>query len=530
MNPKLLLALALSCGAVLVTEIQGQSVEPPSETTLESQATGLIRKTDGAYEGYTLVAPLRSTTTFLLDMQGAIVHRWKSELPPGNAAYLLEDGSLLRCGRVDNERFSGGGQGGRIQLFSWEGELLWDHQLSDATQLAHHDIQPLPNGNVLAIVWELVEPDELLSKGRRFEAIQEAGLWPDRVIELAPRPTEADLGGAEVVWEWRAWDHLVQDENEQAADFGVVSEQPGRIDVNALLRRSEQTAEELQRAKELEEEMRGLGYLGDTAPAKANEPAADHRPGGGSDWLHTNSIDYLPGEDLILLSSRSMSEIWVLDHGTTTAEAATGKGGRRGHGGDLLWRFGNPKVHGGSEEQALFGQHDARFVVGAEQPRVMVFNNGESRPTEERYSTVEVLELPALDGPADAAPVRMRTIGADPEGVSFYSSFISGAQDLPGGNVLICSGAEARLIEVAPDGTVVWEWLDDLPKEAPARGQRPGGGPGAGPPPQGPDGPRRGPGARGPGGGGGPNGFFRATRYGRGFAGVSRLEEIEPGS
>ncbi len=520
----------------------GPSGAPQDAPPVEAPPKGLITRTPGASPGFTLLAPLKSTTTYLLDMQGEVAHSWKSTLSPGNAAYLLEDGSLLRCGRVDNERFHGGGQGGRIQRISWDGELLWDYSLSDDAGLAHHDIAPMPNGHVLVIAWEFVGPDELLAAGRRPSAVTEDGLWPDYVVELAPRPTADDLGGAEVVWEWHAFDHLIQDENEGAANFGVVANAPQRIDVNALLEAGASTEEELERAAELEEQMRALGYVGDDPDEEEDSAdARDRGRRGGPDWLHTNSIDYLPGEDLILLSPRRMSEIWVLDHSTTTAEAATGEGGRRGRGGDLLWRFGNPAAHGGAGERVLFAQHDARWVRDAEPLRVMVFNNGEGRPADEPYSTVEVLELPDLEAPghaADAAPVRLRTIGDEPGGPTFFSSFISGAQDLPGGNVLICSGAEARLLEVDPAGAVVWEWRDDLPAEPGAdRPRRRGDGPppGAGGPPRGRRGdrpraeggpPRGEPGPGGPGGHdghGGRAGFFRATRYGVDFAGLARL-------
>lgn len=530
---------------VLLSFAQGPALPPdsPPERPSPAQPTGLITRAEGAFEGYTLIAPLSSKSTYLLDMQGEIAHEWPSDYTPGHSAYLLDDGSLMRTGRVDNDTFSGGGQGGRIQRIAWDGELLWDFDFSTEVALAHHDIEPLPNGNVLAIAWEAVGPDELFRAGRRFEAIGDAGLWPDFVVELAPRPTEADLGGAEVVWEWHAFDHLVQDQNDQAENFGVVADLSHRIDVNAGLRTTAMTAEELRRAKELEEEMRGLGYTGGDDPSTGEDDdtsaARPHGGGGGTDWLHTNSIDYLPGEDLILLSSRTLSEVWVIDHSTTTAQAATGAGGRRGRGGDLLWRWGNPAMHGGTGQQQLFGQHDARWIEGGEGLRVMVFNNGEGRPGGgDSYSTVEVLELPELGGPADAGPASpLRTIGKGgkvEEGPAFYSSFISGAQALPNGNVLICSGAESRLIEVDASDRVVWEWQGDLPGAEGERGpggNRPDGpppGPGGRPPrgerPEGPGGPPPGgPGAgRGRRGGHG-NGLFRATRLGMDHPGLVGL-------
>ena len=43
------------------------------------------------------------------------------------------------------------------------------------------------------------------------------------ILELAP---DGD-GGANVVWEWHAWDHLVQDLDSTLSNFGVVSDNPG---------------------------------------------------------------------------------------------------------------------------------------------------------------------------------------------------------------------------------------------------------------------------------------------------------------
>src|SRR5438477_6407218 len=48
-----------------------------------------------AYKGYTLVAPMNSKTTYLIDMDGRVVKTWESEFTPGLSAYILENGHLL---------------------------------------------------------------------------------------------------------------------------------------------------------------------------------------------------------------------------------------------------------------------------------------------------------------------------------------------------------------------------------------------------------------------------------------------------
>ena len=109
-------------------------------------ARGLVKSGESAFPGYTLVAPLQSTDTTLVDMQGNVVHRWKSDAPPGQSVYLTEQGHLLRAERVDNEVFRGGGIGGRIREFDWDGKLVWEYTLSNDQFCMHHDFERLPSG------------------------------------------------------------------------------------------------------------------------------------------------------------------------------------------------------------------------------------------------------------------------------------------------------------------------------------------------------------------------------------------------
>jgi hypothetical protein len=81
-----------------------------------------------AFQGYTLVFPLQSTKTYLIDMQGRVVRDWASKYAVGQEAYLLENGHLLRPAKLSEGEafFAGAAQGGRVQEFTWEGKLLWD--------------------------------------------------------------------------------------------------------------------------------------------------------------------------------------------------------------------------------------------------------------------------------------------------------------------------------------------------------------------------------------------------------------------
>lgn len=215
---------------------------------------------------------------------------------------------------------------------------------------------------------------------------------------------------------------------------------------------------------EIERQMRALGYAG----GDEEEEAAAPRSGTAPDWLHTNSVDYLPEYDLIVLSTPHLDELWVIDHSTTTEEAAGASGGRWGHGGDLLWRWGNPRVYGHGEDgdRALFYQHNPTWIEG-EHPtelRLLLFNNGGGRPGGD-HSSLDELVLP-FDPERGFLRDEGRPFGPTEPVWSysapgaFFSPFISGAQRLPNGNTLACSGVPGRIFEVTYEGRIVWEFLN----------------------------------------------------------------------
>ncbi|MDP6955953.1 MAG: aryl-sulfate sulfotransferase, partial [Planctomycetota bacterium] len=526
---------------------------------------GLITHAEGAFEGYTLIAPLRSRHTYLLDMAGEVVHSWTGTHGPGNSVYLLDNGDLLRSVKVGgNDVFRGGGEGGRIKRLAWDGTVLWDFWYTNGQHLQHHDIEPLPNGNILMIAWEHKSAAEALAKGRAASHVSEDGFWPDMVLEVKP---EGKHGG-EIVWEWHAFDHLIQDADPDLAGYGDVTAHPELIDINADHRRQAPLSEEARkRQEELARQMKALGYTGDD---EDEGNVAQGGPAGGTgssrdmgernrtgDWLHTNGIDYDAQRDLIILSVRSFSELWVIDHSTTTEQAKGQRGGRYGRGGDLLYRWGNPRNYGQDGERYLYVQHDTQWIEnglpGA--GHILVFNNGEGRPGEP-FSTVDEIIPPWDDklgftrgAKAAFGPSAPSWSYGNATDQSIFSPFISGAQRLPNGNTLICSGAEGLLVEVTAAGEVVWEFENiyggDIKPERGGPGPQ-GQGPGlSGPPPsgagpagrspagRGPAG--RGPGGRGPGGprgAGGPGGpkekaLFRATRLAPDHPGLAGLQPAD---
>ena len=390
---------------------------------------GLYLNETGAYEGYTLFATLSSEVTYLIDNRGNIIHTWESDCRPGNSVYLLEDGNLLRTGspkgKDKNQVFQAGPAGGKVQIIDLEGNITWEFTHSSDTYLLHHDIEPLPNGDILMISWENKTAEEAIDEGRN-PYLLENSLWPDYIIEVQP---EGERRG-KIVWKWHAWDHIIQDYDRSKNNYGNVSEHAELIDIN---------------------------YGLTNGPRKKNP-----------DWLHINSIDYNEELNQIILSVHNFNEIWIIDKNTTAEEAKGHTGGRMGKGGDILYRWGNPLAYrkGTIYDQKLFGQHDAQWIEKglAGEGNILIFNNGLKRP-EGEYSSVEEIKPPVdnegnyiLKEGTFYGPAKPEWSYSDP--LYFLSARISGAQRLPNGNTLICSGESGIFFEITQEKEIVWKYVN----------------------------------------------------------------------
>jgi len=353
-------------------------------------------------DGYTLFAPMRSTETYLIDKDGEKVHTWQSAYRPGLSVYLLENGELLRSGNANNTSniFSGStGTGGIIEILDWDSNILWSKTLSDETTLSHHDVEELPNGNILAIVWEAKTQQEALEMGRN--SLSSEYLWVDTIYEICRASESNPCEDGEVVWKWSIWDHLVQDEDSSITTTynTSVANAPDKIDLNYF-----------------------------------NQQSA-------SDWTHINSVDYNEESDQILLSVHNFNEYWVIDHSDSS------KG--------LLYRAGNPAAYGTTGEKILYAQHDAQWIEKGlpGEGNILLFNNGSHR-SDGDYSSVD--EYCYANSTCNAGDV-ISTYSEGPNG-NFYAMNISGAQRLSNGNTLVCEGTTGRFFEYNADKEIVWEY------------------------------------------------------------------------
>jgi arylsulfotransferase ASST len=359
-----------------------------------------------------LFSPIASTSAFLMTLDGQELHEWKTDYAPGYSVYLLPNGNLLRATSIPERPFSTaqGSNGGSAEMLDWNSNVVWRFDYATTAGQQHHDVFWMPDsGHVLMVAWERRTAAEAIAAGRDAQTLPSEGeLWVDKVVEVDPTTSQ-------VVWEWRTWDHLLP-------PGAAASDHPELVD-----------------------------------PRFAATPSVD--------WTHANAVFYNAALNQVLLSVRNFSEFWIIDHSTTTAEAAGHSGGKLGRGGDLVYRYGNPRAYGLDVPQQLYGQHNAQWIAsglpGA--GHFLVFNNGDAKARP--YSTVVELVPPVRDdgsyvydpatGYGPAEPVWQYT-ATPPE--SFFAPIISGAQRLASGNTLVTSGPTGHFFEVTSDGQTVWSY------------------------------------------------------------------------
>ena len=387
-----------------------------------AQNVGVISNTEFSDTGYTLFTLHQKT--YLINNCGEVINEWTSTYLPGNAVYLLENGNLLRCGRTNSNNITFGGVGGRIELFDWDGNLLWGIFIDDINIRQHHDVFPLPNGNILVLAAEVVNQNDAINLGRDPNLLVDGRLFSEKIIEIEP----VGVDQYNVIWEWTVIDHVVQDIDATKSNFNNVGLNEQLLDINFL---------------------NGLS--------------------GNENWLHVNSIQYNANLDQIILSSRNLSEIYIIDHSTTTAEAATNIGGNSGKGGDFLYRWGNPQSYrqGTEMDRKLYGQHYPHWIQNGftDENKIILFNNGFLRTPS--FSEVFIINPPinTLNNYAYVDNTAYLPIQPDyiyTNSNNFYSSIVSSAQRLQNGNTLICEGRTGEIFEIDVNENIVWEYVTPI--------------------------------------------------------------------
>jgi len=371
----------------------------PEEPTLTSNIE--VYEADLLEDSYVMAIENASKKSYLLDKTGNRVYEWNLDLESGLDVELLPDGRIFGNFKVSDPNFSFGGYGGIIRIYGIDGNVDWEYKCASSDYLSHHDVDMLPNGNILILAWEKVDLETAKQNGVKFNDI----IYPESLIEVNPESNE-------IVWEWHSFDHIIQDKSPDALNYGIVNENPQLIDVN-------------------------YGKKDD------------------GDIMHGNGIDYDFHKDVIYLSSNKYSEVWVIDHSTTTIQAKTNTGGNYNKGGDLIYRFGNPEAYQNVVGKRLFYKnHYPNFledgVPGA--GNVLIYNNG----NDIKQSSAYELKMP------DNFDLKVGTDNEPEIAWSFsdttlFSQSIGGAVRLKNGNTLICEG-DYGFWEVTQEGKIAWKY------------------------------------------------------------------------
>ena len=375
------------------------STPDPDPITLAPEVE--IYEADKIHNNLTLAVVNGSNNAFLVDKTGEKLHEFNFPSNLGNDLEILPNGKLLGIFKAENPSIIFGGSAGIVRIMDLEGNIEWEYSLSTADFILHHDVEMLPNGNILVLVWERIDETIAESQG----STSPGDIYTEKLMEINPTTNS-------IVWEWRSFDHIIQDNDPAFPNYGNISQNPQLMHINYNL----------------------------------------HADG---DIMHANGFDYDDDKDVIYLSINFFSEVWVIDHSTTSTESATNSGGNYGRGGDILYRFGNPLAYDNTVGEVRSDRNHFPNLLENGVPgegNMLLYVNGNTLGVSRIYE----LEMPqnfTLTPDADNEP----NVVWSYTNPAIFSSKISGAVRLNNGNTLICEG-DFGFWEITPAKDIAWRY------------------------------------------------------------------------
>ena len=405
-----------------------------------------------AYNGYTLFGS--GGTTYLVDMEGHVIHTWKI----GTNPRFTEGGTLLDAVGGDPSNSN------TWKELDWNGNTVWSYAEKRSNYHAHHDFVKIYNT-------KLGDSTFMYIANKDYSAAQCLAIGASPANNGNKEYTGVQLDvivevnrSGKIIWEWAFFDHAVQEyDATKTATYGVVANSPGRININ----------------------MTGN-------PLK-------------SDWLHCNSMDYNQDLDQVVINSVH-GEFYVIDHRNTFVknDSAASVALAASSAGNFLYRFGDPYKYGQGNapsfstnpektttgNKQIGGAHDIQWIKtglpGA--GNFLIFNNGQNlfELTPQSY-IVEISPYLNASGTNTGAYVNPPTVGynivnpantnlmkekkniskqvvwnySSKNNTSFFSTIGSSAQRLPNGNTFVCAMNSGHFFEVCPaDTSIVWEYIN----------------------------------------------------------------------
>ncbi|MBL7981049.1 MAG: aryl-sulfate sulfotransferase [Flavobacteriales bacterium] len=365
------------------------------------------------FDGYALYNLSNQTTSRLVNSAGQVAYTWNCPTTYSYAMALKPNGNIVRTAVNTGNQINTAAVSGLVQELNPQGQVVWSFTYSSADYVTHHDMCLMPNGNVLLLAYVRKTVAELQAMGYTGTSAK----YPGRIIEIQPTGTTA-----QIVWQWEMADRFIQYADASKPNYMPIAEHPERMNINVTV-------------------------------------SGGGGPGGGIDWFHENGIDYNAELDQIVFSARYLSEILVIDHSTTTAEAAGHTGGNGGRGGDFLFRWGKPANYGVTGTQRIpAAVHDVKWIkAGAPNAGWLMFvnNNGGGNST----TTIDAIN-PARDG--YNYPWTPGTVWG-PANYDWrhtclaYASGQSAAERMPNGNTFVAISGQ-YMYEVNSSNQVVWQY------------------------------------------------------------------------
>ena len=359
---------------------------------------------------YTLYSVAGTNKAYLIDTNNNVYKTWTFAANKNTSfsSYLIPGDTLVRTINYPGNLILDGTISGEVQKVDWNNNVDWDFIYSTDSTVLHHDIHPLPNGNVLMIAMDVKTGSECIQAGASTSLIRHT----DKIIEVHQTgPTTGTI-----VWEWHLWDHLCQDYDPEKNNYvSSISQNPQLININ---------------------------YNNST------------------DFFHMNGIDYNIALDQITFSSYTFSEIFIIDHSTTTAEAASHSGGNSGHGGDIIYRWGNPAAYETNGPIDFNIAHNAHWISSSDlyYPNYLCgFNNeggaGGNSCIDIFYPPYDGYNYSKTQGQAYAPATYAWRYTATCQNPNEGSS-----QQLPNGNSLVSLTVCTSIVEVDHNGTTLWSF------------------------------------------------------------------------
>ncbi|MBK9284482.1 MAG: aryl-sulfate sulfotransferase [Sphingobacteriaceae bacterium] len=360
------------------------------------------------WNGYTYYSNTNSTTGYLIDTNSVNIKTYTFNVGTGYSTHFMPGGDFVRSCRYPSNVLTGGGMTGQLQKLDYNGNLLWSWVYSSATYCLHHDHCILPNGNILVICYDVRDANHLANVGSTSTL---TSMQSEKIMELKPIGSNS----VEVVWEWKVWDHLVQNVTPTLSTYqSSIVNHPELFNINYQ-------------------------------PKK--------------DWLHMNGIDYNPILDQIAFSSHNLNEWYIIDHSTTTAEAAGHSGGNAGKGGDLLYRWGNPAAYQASGTTILNVTHDAHWIpegISNAGNISGVNNKGVTSPSNKTCADEIVPPRSNYNYTINLGSAFSPSTYVYRHQSSGYTSNMGSVEEYPNGNRMICLATVGSIYEIDAAGNTLW--------------------------------------------------------------------------